>query len=67
MVILGIDALVLVAMSQWHVCPLYAGTPLSLQQLSRIVLRSKMGTRAQKVIGQLDICHLIRSYLLYEL
>ena len=67
MVILSIDALGLVAMSRWHVCPLIAGTPLSLQQLCRIVLRSEMGTRAQEVIGHLDICHLIRSYLLYEL
>ncbi|KAF7663858.1 hypothetical protein LDENG_00199150 [Lucifuga dentata] len=44
----------------------YESTPLSLQQLCRIRLRVMLGTRASEVIGQLDISHLIRSYLHYS-
>ncbi|XP_056133937.1 ankyrin repeat and SOCS box protein 13a.1 [Lampris incognitus] len=42
---------------------LYEGTPLGLQQLCRICVRRMLGTAAQKVIGQLDISHRIRSFL----
>ncbi|KAM4615601.1 uncharacterized protein ACJ7VT_010685 [Polymixia lowei] len=44
----------------------YESTPLSLQQLCRICVRMMLGTRALKVIGQLDISHRIRSYLQYS-
>ncbi|XP_071391684.1 ankyrin repeat and SOCS box protein 13a.1 isoform X1 [Centroberyx affinis] len=41
----------------------YESTPLSLQQLCRISVRTMLGTRASEVIGQLDISHRIRRYL----
>lgn len=40
--------------------------PLSLQQLSRLALRKKLGTRALRVIGQLHIPKLLISYLCYQ-
>lgn len=45
---------------------LYETTPMSLQQLSRLALRRKLGTKALKVIGQLHIPKLIISYLCYQ-
>lgn len=45
---------------------LSAATPMSLQQLSRLAVRKKLGTRALKVIGQLHIPKLIISYLCYQ-
>uniref|UniRef100_A0A3B4V284 Ankyrin repeat and SOCS box protein 13-like n=1 Tax=Seriola dumerili TaxID=41447 RepID=A0A3B4V284_SERDU len=45
---------------------LYETSPMSLQQLSRLAVRKKLGTRALKVIGQLDIPKLIISYLCYQ-
>lgn len=39
--------------------------PLSLQHLCRISVRTALGTKASKVIGQLDISPRIRSYLRY--
>lgn len=39
---------------------------MSLQQLSRLAVRKKLGTRALKVIGQLHIPKLIISYLCYQ-
>lgn len=42
------------------------GNPLSLQQLSRITLRTVLGTRAVDVITKLDIPNRIISYLLYQ-
>ncbi|XP_029901530.1 ankyrin repeat and SOCS box protein 13-like [Myripristis murdjan] len=44
----------------------YESTPLSLQQLSRVAVRNILGTRALKVIGQLDIPNLIINYLCYQ-
>uniref|UniRef100_A0A665W7E9 Ankyrin repeat and SOCS box containing 13a, tandem duplicate 2 n=1 Tax=Echeneis naucrates TaxID=173247 RepID=A0A665W7E9_ECHNA len=44
----------------------YETTPMSLQQLSRLAVRKKLGPRAVKVIGQLDIPKLIISYLCYQ-
>ncbi|XP_071777130.1 ankyrin repeat and SOCS box protein 13-like [Centroberyx gerrardi] len=44
----------------------YENTPLCLQQLSRVAMRNKLGTRAVEVIGQLDIPKLIISYLCYQ-
>ncbi|XP_029901529.1 ankyrin repeat and SOCS box protein 13a.1 [Myripristis murdjan] len=44
----------------------YESIPLSLQQLCRIRVRRMLGTRAQEVIGQLDISHRIRSFLQYS-
>lgn len=45
----------------------FSGTdhPLSLQQLCRISVRIVLGTKASKVIGQLDISPRICSYLQY--
>lgn len=40
--------------------------PLSLQQLSRITLRTVLGTRASDVITKLDIPNRIISYLLHQ-
>ncbi|XP_069012527.1 ankyrin repeat and SOCS box protein 13-like [Embiotoca jacksoni] len=45
---------------------LYETTPMSLQQLSRLAMRNKLGTTAVKVIGQLDIPKLIISYLCFQ-
>ncbi len=45
---------------------LSVATPLSLQQLSRLAVRKKLGTSALKVIGQLNIPKLIISYLCYQ-
>lgn len=42
------------------------GNPLSLQQLSRITLRTVLGTRAADVITKLDIPNRIIRYLLYQ-
>ncbi|KAJ3612485.1 hypothetical protein NHX12_020760 [Muraenolepis orangiensis] len=44
----------------------YGGTPLSLQQLSRIRVRTTVGRRGLEVIGQLDISYIIRDYLRYS-
>uniref|UniRef100_A0A3Q1G365 Ankyrin repeat and SOCS box containing 13a, tandem duplicate 2 n=1 Tax=Acanthochromis polyacanthus TaxID=80966 RepID=A0A3Q1G365_9TELE len=44
----------------------YETTPMSLQQLSRLAVRNKLGTRALKVIGQLDVPKLIINYLCYQ-
>ncbi|CAI5637552.1 unnamed protein product [Oreochromis niloticus] len=44
----------------------YETSPLSLQQLSRLAVRRKLGTRALNVIGQLEIPKLIISYLCYQ-
>uniref|UniRef100_A0A4W5KQL4 Ankyrin repeat and SOCS box containing 13a, tandem duplicate 1 n=1 Tax=Hucho hucho TaxID=62062 RepID=A0A4W5KQL4_9TELE len=44
----------------------YESTPLSLQQLSRVTLRTLMGTRAMEVVGQLDISQRTISYILCE-
>lgn len=41
------------------------GNSLSLQQLCRITVRRMLGTRGSEVIGQLDVSHLILSYLQY--
>uniref|UniRef100_G3Q6R2 Ankyrin repeat and SOCS box containing 13a, tandem duplicate 2 n=1 Tax=Gasterosteus aculeatus aculeatus TaxID=481459 RepID=G3Q6R2_GASAC len=43
----------------------YESNPMSLQQLSRLALRTELGTRALKVIGQLNIPKLIINYLCY--
>lgn len=51
--------------SNW-MCALSVATPMSLQQLSRLALRRKLGTKALKVIGQLHIPKLIISYLCYQ-
>ncbi|XP_047431943.1 ankyrin repeat and SOCS box protein 13-like isoform X1 [Mugil cephalus] len=45
---------------------LYETTPMSLQQLSRLAVRKELGTRALKVIGQLNMPKLIISYLRYQ-
>lgn len=47
-------------------CALSVATPMSLQQLSRLALRRKLGTKALTVIGQLHIPKLIISYLCYQ-
>lgn len=44
----------------------YEGTPLSLQQLCRIALRTMLGARAPEVIGQLDIPKPIMSFLCFQ-
>ncbi|KAK2858705.1 hypothetical protein Q5P01_003325 [Channa striata] len=44
----------------------YESNPLSLQQLCRITVRRTLGTRASKVIGQLNISHRIHEYLQYS-
>lgn len=44
----------------------FLAAPLSLQQLSRLAVRKKLGTTALSVIGQLDIPKLIISYLCYQ-
>ncbi|XP_054656781.1 ankyrin repeat and SOCS box protein 13-like isoform X1 [Dunckerocampus dactyliophorus] len=44
----------------------YEATPMSLQQLSRLAVRRKLGIRALNVIGQLQIPKLIISYLCYQ-
>ncbi|XP_042367236.1 ankyrin repeat and SOCS box protein 13-like [Plectropomus leopardus] len=44
----------------------YESTPMDLQQLSRLAVRKNLGTRALKVISQLDIPKLIISYLCYQ-
>lgn len=49
-----------------NLCFLSVATPMSLQQLSRLTVRKKLGTTALKVIGQLDIPKLIISYLCYQ-
>lgn len=46
-------------------CFYLTGNPLSLQQLCRITVRKTLGTRASKVIDQLNISHRIHSYLQY--
>ncbi|XP_030197376.1 ankyrin repeat and SOCS box protein 13 [Gadus morhua] len=43
----------------------YGSTPLSLQQLCRIRMRTTVGRRGLEVIGQLDISYIIRGYLQY--
>lgn len=43
-----------------------SASPLSLQQLSRLAVRRKLGTRALNVIGQLEVPKLITSYLCYQ-
>lgn len=49
-----------------HTCLMfYENHPLSLQQLCRISVRIVLGTKASKVIGQLDISPRICSYLQY--
>ncbi|XP_055367474.1 ankyrin repeat and SOCS box protein 13 isoform X1 [Betta splendens] len=45
---------------------LYETTPMSLQQLCRLAVRRKLGTRALKVIGQLEIPKLLIEYLCYQ-
>ncbi|XP_061922523.1 ankyrin repeat and SOCS box protein 13-like isoform X1 [Entelurus aequoreus] len=51
-----------------HAClRLHEGNPLSLQHLCRICVRRVLGTRASKVIGQLDTPHIIQSYLQFSL
>lgn len=42
------------------------GTPLSLQQLSRVTLRTMLGSRALEVVVQLDIPKQIISFLCYH-
>ncbi|XP_049617137.1 ankyrin repeat and SOCS box protein 13 isoform X2 [Syngnathus scovelli] len=44
----------------------YEAMPMSLQQLSRLALRQKLGTSALKVVAQLQIPKLIISYLCYQ-
>ncbi|KAL0962816.1 hypothetical protein UPYG_G00345860 [Umbra pygmaea] len=44
----------------------YESTPLSLQKLSRVALRTRLGTRSMEVIGQLDIPQRTMSYILYD-
>ncbi|KAM3587792.1 uncharacterized protein V6R79_013981 [Siganus canaliculatus] len=44
----------------------YETNPMSLQQLSRLAVRKKLGIGALKVIGQLDIPKLLISYLCYQ-
>ncbi|KAM9845779.1 ankyrin repeat and SOCS box protein 13-like [Aulostomus maculatus] len=44
----------------------YEATPMSLQQLSRLAVRKKLGTRALEVVGQLEVPKLIISYLRYQ-
>ncbi|XP_077355301.1 ankyrin repeat and SOCS box protein 13-like isoform X2 [Festucalex cinctus] len=44
----------------------YEAIPMSLQQLSRLAVRRKLGTRALKVVAQLQIPKLIISYLCYQ-
>ncbi|XP_073336991.1 ankyrin repeat and SOCS box protein 13-like [Pagrus major] len=44
----------------------YETSPMSLQQLSRLAVRKKLGTRAPEVIGKLDIPKLLISYLRYQ-
>ncbi|XP_026217003.1 ankyrin repeat and SOCS box protein 13a.2 [Anabas testudineus] len=44
----------------------YETTPMSLQQLCRLAVRRKLGTRALKVIGQLEMPKLIIAYLCYQ-
>ncbi|GLD48053.1 ankyrin repeat and SOCS box protein 13-like isoform X1 [Lates japonicus] len=49
-----------------HTClRFYESNPLSLQQLCRITVRMRLGTRASEVIGQLNISHRIHNYLQY--
>ncbi|KAL7882568.1 hypothetical protein SRHO_G00002260 [Serrasalmus rhombeus] len=50
-----------------HIClQHYESTPLSLQQLSRIVLRTVLGTRALQVVTKLDLSQRIINYLCYK-
>lgn len=53
--------------ASWFSSFFFSGTdhPLSLQQLCRISVRIVLGTKASKVIGQLDISPRICSYLQY--
>ncbi|XP_071188697.1 ankyrin repeat and SOCS box protein 13-like isoform X1 [Salvelinus alpinus] len=44
----------------------YESTPLSLQQLSRVTLRTMLGSRALEVVVQLDIPKQIISFLCYH-
>uniref|UniRef100_A0A3B3DQT1 SOCS box domain-containing protein n=2 Tax=Oryzias melastigma TaxID=30732 RepID=A0A3B3DQT1_ORYME len=44
----------------------YETSPMSLQQLSRLAVRRKLGTTALKVIGHLEIPKLLISYLCYQ-
>ncbi|KAI4892379.1 hypothetical protein NFI96_020654, partial [Prochilodus magdalenae] len=44
----------------------YKSTPLSLQQLSRIVLRTVLGARALQVVSELNISQRIINYLCYR-
>ncbi|XP_075867479.1 ankyrin repeat and SOCS box protein 13a.1 isoform X3 [Nelusetta ayraudi] len=54
------------SVSPAHTClTFYENHPLSLQQLCRISVRMVLGTKASKVIGQLDIPPRICSYLNY--
>lgn len=49
-----------------HCLQLYESIPLSLQQLSRITLRTVLGTKAVDVVTKLDIPNRIIRYLLYQ-
>lgn len=44
----------------------FESSPLALQQLSRVAMRKKLGTRALEVIGQLDIPKLLIGYLCFQ-
>ncbi|CAG5927238.1 unnamed protein product, partial [Menidia menidia] len=44
----------------------YEATPMSLQQLSRLAVRKKLGTTALTVLAQLDMPKLIINYLCYQ-
>ncbi|XP_043963571.1 ankyrin repeat and SOCS box protein 13 [Gambusia affinis] len=44
----------------------YENNPMTLQQLSRLAVRRKLGTTALNVIAQLDMPKLIISYLCYQ-
>ncbi|XP_072529152.1 ankyrin repeat and SOCS box protein 13 [Salminus brasiliensis] len=45
---------------------LYESVPLSLQQLSRIALRTKLGTRALQTVTKLNLPNRIIHYLCYQ-
>uniref|UniRef100_A0A3P8XH39 SOCS box domain-containing protein n=1 Tax=Esox lucius TaxID=8010 RepID=A0A3P8XH39_ESOLU len=49
-----------------HCLQYYESTPLSLQQLSRVALRTLLGTKALEIVGQLDISQRTVNYILYE-
>ncbi|XP_012696463.1 ankyrin repeat and SOCS box protein 13a.1 [Clupea harengus] len=44
----------------------YHNCPLSLQQICRIRVRRILGTKALKVLPQLNLCQLILNYLCYD-